>query len=90
MFADTAVACVTVHALSKAWTCNDAFGDSNALTRRQTPYNSGFSRKSREKRLEFRAGLYCNSPALIAFSHFKCNDACLSLQSAAMPVTCPL
>ena len=30
---------VTVHALSKAWTCNDAFGDSNALTRRQTPYN---------------------------------------------------
>ena len=37
-----------------------ARGDSNTLRLRRAPLNSGFSRKSREKRLEFRAGLYFN------------------------------
>ena len=37
-----------------------AHGDSNTLRVRRAPLNSGFSRKSREKRLEVRAGLYCN------------------------------
>ena len=44
----------------RAWTCNVARGDSNTLRVRRAPLNSGFSRKSREKRLEFRAGLYSN------------------------------
>ena len=40
-----------------------ARGDSNTLRLRRAPLHSGFSRKSREKRLEFRAGLYCNPAA---------------------------
>lgn len=37
-----------------------ARGDSNTLRVHRAPLNSGFSRKSRKNRLEFRAGLYCN------------------------------
>ena len=31
----------------------------NALHARRAPFNSGFSRKNREKLLEFQVGLYC-------------------------------
>ncbi len=43
-----------------------ARGDSNTLRLRRAPLHSGFSRKSREKRHEFRAGLYCNVYPLFA------------------------
>jgi hypothetical protein len=46
--------------------CNAARGDSNALHARRAPFNSGFSRKTREKHLEFQVGLYCNFKTVFA------------------------
>ncbi len=42
-----------------------ARGDSKTLRVPRAPLNSGFSRKSREKRLEFRTGLYCNKTSIL-------------------------
>ena len=41
-----------------------ARGDSNTLRVHRAPLNSGFSRKPREKRLEFQVGLYCNETTI--------------------------
>jgi hypothetical protein len=46
-----------------------ARGDSNTLRVHRAPLNSGFSRKTREKRLEFQVGLYCNSRFFDCESH---------------------
>ena len=62
--------CYCVHALSRACTSNVAkiaFQQSEALSAlcaRFSPFNSGFSRKAREKHLACQVGLYCNLRSL--------------------------
>ncbi|MBR3186928.1 MAG: hypothetical protein IKF59_02700, partial [Lachnospiraceae bacterium] len=50
-----------------------ARGDSNTLRVHRAPLNSGFSRKTREKRLEFQVGLYCNGSSLDFQAAFEDN-----------------
>ena len=47
----------------RAWTCNACARRFQYASRAPRAVELGFFAKSREKRLEFRAGLYCNSSA---------------------------
>ena len=61
----SAINYVTVHALSRACTSNVAKIAFQCAVRAISPFNSGFSRKAREKHLAFQVGLYSSLITLL-------------------------
>ena len=49
-----------------------------------TPFNSGFSRKVREKHLEFRGSLNCNRLILNTFSEIRYNKEAVLIAGAVL------